>query len=201
MFVSDLLRDISRLLILRKIYLRFQYYRYKIKYLGHVKFLGYTVIFTQHDSTIRFGKNVLINSGFESNLAGINHPSIIYASYGGSIIIGDNVGISGSVISSIDKIEIGNDCIIGANCNIIDNDCHPLSIDDRNPQIQELINHRPIIIGDGCFIGMNSIILKGTEIGKNCVVGAGSVVSGKWEDNSIIGGNPARFIKHNISKK
>lgn len=57
------------------------------------------------------------------------------------------------------------------------------------------------MIGDGCFIGMNSIILKGTEIGKNCVVGAGSVVSGKWEDNSIIGGNPARFIKHNISKK
>ena len=111
------------------------------------------------------------------------------------------MGISGSVISSIDNIVIGKDCIIGANCNIIDNDCHPLYVDDRKPQIQELINHRPIIIGEGCFIGMNTIILKGTVLGKNCVVGAGSVVSGKWEDNSIIGGNPAKFLKYNISKK
>lgn len=56
---------------------------------------------------------------------------------------------------------------------------------------------RPIIIGDGCFIGSNSIILKGTNLGKNCVVGAGSVVSGSFPDNVIIAGNPAKIIKEN----
>jgi acetyltransferase-like isoleucine patch superfamily enzyme len=56
---------------------------------------------------------------------------------------------------------------------------------------------RPIIIGDGCFIGSNSIILKGTNLGKNCVVGAGSVVYGSFPDNVIIAGNPAMIIKEN----
>ena len=57
--------------------------------------------------------------------------------------------------------------------------------------------YAPIHIDDGCFIGANSIILKGTTLGKNCVVGAGSVVSGKFPDNVIVAGNPARIIKEN----
>jgi acetyltransferase-like isoleucine patch superfamily enzyme len=50
------------------------------------------------------------------------------------------------------------------------------------------------IIGDNCFIGINSIILAGAKIGNNCIVGAGSVVSGEYPDNSVIAGNPARTI-------
>ena len=42
---------------------------------------------------------------------------------------------------------------------------------------------------------MNSIILKGTTIGNNCVVGAGSVVHGTFGDNCVIAGNPAKVIK------
>lgn len=53
----------------------------------------------------------------------------------------------------------------------------------------------PIAIGKNCFIGMNSIILKGTVLGDNCVVGAGSVVHGEFEAGSIITGNPARVIR------
>ncbi len=58
------------------------------------------------------------------------------------------------------------------------------------------IKKRPITIGEGCFIGSNVIILKGTELGKNVVVGAGSVVSGVFPDNVIIGGVPAKILKH-----
>ena len=53
------------------------------------------------------------------------------------------------------------------------------------------------MIEEGCFLGANSIILKGTTLGKNVVVGAGSVVSGTFPDNVIIAGNPARIIKDN----
>lgn len=49
-------------------------------------------------------------------------------------------------------------------------------------------------IGDNVFIGMNSIILMGTHIGNNCIVGAGSVVSGSFQDDVVIAGNPARII-------
>ena len=58
-----------------------------------------------------------------------------------------------------------------------------------------LIPSKPVIIGKNCFIGCNSIILKGTVLGDGCVVGAGAVVCGKFDDNSVIAGNPARIIK------
>lgn len=65
-------------------------------------------------------------------------------------------------------IEIGKNVLIGGNCKIIDNDFHPLRVEKRIPfQKNEDIKKRPIKIGDGCFIGANLIILKGTVLGKN----------------------------------
>lgn len=49
-------------------------------------------------------------------------------------------------------------------------------------------------IGNNVFIGMNSIVLMGTEIGDNCIIGAGSVCTGKYPANSVIAGNPAKVI-------
>jgi len=49
-------------------------------------------------------------------------------------------------------------------------------------------------IGKNCFIGANSIILMGAQIGDNVVVGAGSVVHGSVPDNVVIAGNPAKII-------
>lgn len=53
---------------------------------------------------------------------------------------------------------------------------------------------RDIVVGDNVFIGMNSIILPGTTIGNNVIVGAGSVVRGNIPENSIVAGNPATVI-------
>lgn len=49
-------------------------------------------------------------------------------------------------------------------------------------------------IGNNVFIGTNSTILMNTEIGDNCIIGAGSVVSGKFPSNSVIAGVPARIV-------
>lgn len=49
----------------------------------------------------------------------------------------------------------------------------------------------PIIVGDNVFIGMNSIILPGARIDKNVIIGAGSIVRGIIEENSVVSGNPA----------
>ena len=51
-----------------------------------------------------------------------------------------------------------------------------------------------VTIGDNVFIGMNSILLKGTAIGENTVIGAGSVVTGPIPPNCVAAGNPARVI-------
>jgi acetyltransferase-like isoleucine patch superfamily enzyme len=58
-----------------------------------------------------------------------------------------------------------------------------------------------IKIGNNVFIGNSCTILPNTIIGDNCIVGAGSVVRGKFPDNSVIVGNPAKVImKMSIQK-
>lgn len=137
-----------------------------------------------------------INSSSTSNMIGLYQRTIIVARYGGTIEIGDGFGISGSTIYAFDSIKIGKNATIGANCKIIDNDFHPINHEYRIKGLnKEHTAHRPILIGDNCFIGMNSIILKGTTLGNNVVVGAGSVVHGKFPDNCIIAGNPAKIIR------
>jgi acetyltransferase-like isoleucine patch superfamily enzyme len=168
----------------------------KIKHFKTIKFNGFTVVFAFPHSKINLGKNIAINSSSLSNLVGLYQRTIIVAR-GGRITIGDNCKISGSTIYSMEEICIGNDVLIGGNCKIIDNDFHPLDYRKRNPQKPEDVAKRKIVIGNSCFIGANSIILKGSELGDNCVVGAGAVVSGKFPDNVIIAGNPAKIIKNN----
>lgn len=160
-----------------------------------VKMKGYCVIFSFPRSSIRIGDGN-INSSFTSNMLGLWQRTIMIARYGGQIEIGDGFGISGTTIYSTKLITIGKNATIGANCKIIDNDFHPLDPEQRRLNLNEEYTARaPIVIGDNCFIGMNSIILKGTTIGNNVVVGAGSVVQGIFPDNCIIAGNPAKIIR------
>lgn len=181
--------------MLRFFFLYINYILLKFKDFSLVKYNGFTICFAFRNSKISIGKGTIINSGFLSNLLGLYQRTIIIARHGGEISLGNNIGISGSTIYSMCKISIGDNCLIGANCKIIDNDFHPLALNKRqNNQLEDIIK-RPIFIGRNCFIGMNTIILKGTTIGENCVVGAGSVVCGTFPDNTIIAGNPARIIK------
>ena len=160
-----------------------------------MNFIGFPVIFKTKDSSIRFGKNCTVKSDFLSNLVGLYQRTIVVARDGGEIQIGDNVGMSGATIYSIKKIKIGDYTSIGGNTKIIDNDFHPIDSKERMQDDRTAIKSVEINIGKHVFIGCNSIILKGTELGDNCVVGAGSVVTGKFPDNSVIAGNPARIIR------
>ena len=54
---------------------------------------------------------------------------------------------------------------------------------------------KEVVIEDNVWIGEKSIILKGTKIGKNSIIGAGSVVSGEIPENVVYAGNPAREVK------
>lgn len=187
-------------MLFRTLFLYVSYLKYRFKYRKNIWFRGFAVIYADKKSTITFSKEGRSNifSHSLSNLIGLSQRCIIVARKGGKIDIGSRVCMSGCTIYSIDSIKIGSHTDIGSACKIIDNDFHPLSFRERRPiERLELVRHRPIVIGDGCFIGANSIILKGTKLGKNVVVGAGSVVCGTFPDNVIVAGNPARIIKRN----
>ena len=189
-------------MLFRTIALYFIWLVYKVKYRKRIKFRGFSVICALKDSKIRFnykdGHKINIFSHPFSNMIGLSQRCIIVAKNGGIINIGEGVCMSGCTIYSMDAITIGANTDIGSGCKIIDNDFHPLAYSERHPVEQmDKVKKRPISIGEGCFLGANSLILKGTVLGKNVVVGAGSVVSGTFPDNVIIAGNPARIIKKN----
>lgn len=168
----------------------------KVKYGKNVLLKGVPVIFNKAGATLTIGDSCVIKSSFLSNLVGLYSRTIIVTRTPEAFIhIGQNVGISGATIYARKGITIGDHTMIGGNAKILDNDFHPLEAQARLADDKSQIAAREIRIGKNCFIGCNSIILKGTVLGDNCVVGAGAVVSGKFEDNCVIAGNPARVIR------
>ena len=175
----------------------------KVKYGKGLLLKGVPVIFRKNGSRLELGKNVTVKSSFLSNLVGLYSRTIIVTrAPEAEIVIGDNVGISGATIYARKGIYIGDNTCIGGNCKILDNDFHPLEAETRNKLLadanggnSDLVPAKPIKIGKDCFIGCNSIILKGTVLGDGCVVGAGAVVSGRFEAGSVIAGNPAKVIR------
>lgn len=177
----------------------------KVKYGKRLLLKGLPVIFNKSGASIRIGDNCTIKSSFLSNLVGLYSRTIIVTrAPEAEIVIGNNVGISGATIYARKRITIGDNTCIGGNAKIVDNDFHPIEWQIRNKLLSDmrggdatdLIPAKEINIGKNCFIGCNSIILKGSVIGDGCVVGAGAVVSGKFGDNCVIAGNPARVIRY-----
>lgn len=176
----------------------------KIRYGKGMLLKGMPIIFNKKGASLTIGDHCVIKSSFLSNLVGLYSRTIIVTrTENASIRIGDYVGISGTTIYARNQITIGDRTCIGGNCKILDNDFHPIEASKRNQlmwnettkKMEEWIGSKPIYIGEDCFIGCNSIILKGTVLGNRCVVGAGSVVSGVFEDDCVIAGNPAKAIK------
>jgi len=174
-----------------KVFMKFN----KVQYGEDLNLIGLPVIFKQKKAELTIGDNCTIKSDFLSNLVGLYQRTIIVAREEGKIHIGNNVGISGATIYSKESIKIGDYTNIGGNVKILDHDFHPIEAEARKRNDMTMVGKRAIIIGENVFIGCNSIVLKGTEIGDNSVVGAGSVVSGKFPANVIIAGNPARILK------
>lgn len=137
------------------------------------------------------------NNKFTSNSVGVFQPCLFNICTSGSkIIIGNNVGISGSTINATTIISIGDNTIIGSGCLITDTDSHPILASERNlPDYLKHTKSKPIRIGKNVFIGARSIVMKGVTIGDGAVIGAGSVVTKDIPVNAIAAGNPARVIK------
>lgn len=148
------------------------------------------------------GGRIIIGSGFAMNNRISGNPIGVYsrctfiASDGATLRIGDNVGISQSAIVAKADITIGDNVKIGGGSVIYSTDFHSLSPEDRNSDRDaELANSAPVVIDDNVFIGAHCIVLKGVTIGRNSVIGAGSVVTRSIPDNVIAAGNPCRVIR------
>jgi acetyltransferase-like isoleucine patch superfamily enzyme len=142
-----------------------------------------------------------ISIGENTNIEGL----IMVYPYGGKISIGKHCSLSpNSRIISCLNISIGNRVLIAHNVNIIDNNSHPLDAALRHQDFIESftigmqphdLNAAPIVIEDDVWIGHNTTILKGVNIGKGVIIGSNSVVTKDLEPFTVYVGNPLRMIK------
>lgn len=106
-----------------------------------------------------------------------------------NIRLGNHVAIDDRVnLYSVAKITIGTKVAISREAILC-----TASHDWHYPNLPLIV--KPIEIGDGVWIGARAFILPGVSIGEGAVVAAGSVVTKDVEPWTIVGGNPARFIK------
>ena len=109
------------------------------------------------------------------------------------IIVGNNVFSNNNVfICSSGSIEIGDNTLIGQNVTMMDFEAHGILPDKRRTVGQV----GTIKIGQNVWIGNNVVILKNSKIGNNVIVAAGAIVTGRFPDDVIIGGVPAKIIKN-----
>lgn len=94
-------------------------------------------------------------------------------------------------------LDLGDDIDIGENCNIAMNVTILNSSHEIGTSVKRAGKHsaKPVRIGNGCWIGANSIIMPGVEIGNGVIIAAGSVVTKNCESNSIYAGVPAQKLR------
>jgi acetyltransferase-like isoleucine patch superfamily enzyme len=121
------------------------------------------------NSNISIGKESVINSNF-----------VVSDDYKKLLFIGERVAISPNVTIIC--------CSAPNNSKLNNNDYVKFN----------LIKEQKVIINDDVWIGANTVILPGVIIGKNSIVGAGSVVTRNVDENSVYAGNPAKKLKQLI---
>ncbi|MET0421412.1 MAG: DapH/DapD/GlmU-related protein [Acidimicrobiia bacterium] len=141
-----------------------------------------------------------------------------YISIGRHCILGPNCSLSagvmpGHVIDPAPGVRIGDGVLLGRGSGIVCHESveigdgvftgHHVYITDANhgyEDLDETIGRqfaapRPVSIGAGSWLGHGSIVLPGATIGRQVVIGAGSVVTSTIPDHSVAVGNPARVIR------
>lgn len=179
-----------------RIYQRFRVWKYK-----------FFSDINQFSSRARFAQPVLLTGRGKIKLGCCNlgvWPSPYYLNgyihieardAGASVEIESGVWINNNavIIAERSRVYIGLNTLIGTEFTVYDSDFHDLHPDRR---ITGSHKCEPVHIGMNVFIGSRVMVMKGVNIGDNCVIASGSVVTQSLPANCIAGGSPARLIRY-----
>lgn len=93
-----------------------------------------------------------------------------------------------------ESVKIGRDVMIAGRVYISDHD-HVFDDPDRPARWTDGLVTKPVVIGDGAWLGEGCVILKGVTVGRRAVIGANAVVTRDVPPFAIVGGIPARVIR------
>lgn len=175
---------------------RLRFYLCGVKYGKSLKIYDSIYIRKQRNAQISIGNNLIFSSGGGYNSLCRNLKGCIDVREGAKLVIGNNVGMSSSVIWCSKEIIIGDNVKIGGDTIILDTDAHSLDYKVRNGKQDSVkANKESIIIEDDVLIGTRCIILKGVTIGARSIIAAGSVVTKSIPSDCIAGGNPCKILR------
>ena len=123
--------------------------------------------------------------------------TVIYIIKDCKLIIGENtyIGEQNNLRAAGGSIKIGKNCLISQQVSIIGSDHNykkGINIQDQSWKAE----NRGVEIGDDVWIGCSTQIMAGVTIGSGAVIAAGSVVTKNVEENTVVAGVPAKYIKH-----
>jgi acetyltransferase-like isoleucine patch superfamily enzyme len=129
------------------------------------------------------------------------HKNTAKVKIGNRVFIGPN-----TTLFCYDDLYIQDDVMISWGCTLITTNAHSLKSSERETDVLNwkkgwqhknwsVVESKPVTIEKKCWIGFNSIITKGVTLREGTVVASGSVVTKSSDPYTIIGGNPAVFIK------
>jgi acetyltransferase-like isoleucine patch superfamily enzyme len=174
--------------LLKRIYYKI-YLKRRVNLGKKIRVIGKPIIINKGSIKIRNNTQLISSSKFYGE--GIFPVSLYTINKNAKIEIGNNCTLQGTSIRCYNNIKIGNNVVFAANTKIVD---HDHNIDPKKRNLQPFPS-KPIEIKDNVWIGYNVMILRGISIGKNSVIGAGSVVTKSIPDNVVAAGTPAKVIK------
>jgi acetyltransferase-like isoleucine patch superfamily enzyme len=124
---------------------------------------------------------------------------------GGRVVVGRDSVLVGAVFMCQELITLGDGVVVSYQVTIADSDFHPRDPEERRRDAvanapyaegrsRPAVESRPVHIGDGAWIGIGAIILKGVHIGAGAQVAAGAVVPKDVPAGTTVAGNPARPV-------
>jgi acetyltransferase-like isoleucine patch superfamily enzyme len=159
----------------------------------------------RYGKKISWGKNIIVNHKFKFSGKGklvlqdgvnlwAHAEKNIFQTFSpiAEIIIGKNSRLNGGFFQCREKIEIGENCLVGS-CHLMDTDFH--HADPEKRLNTKNIPTKKIKVGKNVWLAGQSAVLKGVTIGDNAVVAFRSVVVKDVEANTVVAGNPGREVK------
>lgn len=107
-------------------------------------------------------------------------------------VIGEGSVLMNTLLDCGGQITIGDFVFFGHDCMVLTGS-HDYNL--RGKERRDTAIYKEVVIKDGVWIASGSIVLPGVVIGKNSVIGAGSIVTQDVPENELWAGNPCKFIK------
>ncbi|MFZ4786346.1 MAG: acyltransferase [Flavobacteriales bacterium] len=167
---------------------------------GHIgkaiRFNGKAILNIHPKATLEIGDHVVFNSdNFNYHVNMFSACKIMADRPGAVIRIGEKTRIHASCIHAFERIEIGKNVLIAANCQIIDGNGHDASFENVDDRINTTGSSKPVIIEDSVWLATGVVVLPGVRIGRGSIISANSVVNSDIPSMCVAAGNPATVIK------